>query len=425
MKKILYLKGLLLLSALSVSLSSCLKDECTATRNFITFEPVYRTEAQIRQDIVIEAPRALKNPGKIYIYGDYILVNELHEGIHVISNKDPRNPVNISFINIPGNVDMAVRNHILYADNYIDLVTIDIQNANNPKYLARTESVFPTLGFDPSRGHIVFYNEIATQQEVPCDWQNGNWFWQGDRVMVALDALNSFASANKGNVSGASTSGVGGSLARFTMASDYLYTVDNASLNIFDLTNAVSPKKANTVNLGWGIETIFPYEDKLFIGSQTGMFIFDNKNPLAPALLSTFQHARACDPVFVEGDRAYVTLRDGTTCENFNNQLDIVDISNLLNPRLLKTHGMHHPIGLSVVDKTVYLCDDDEGLKVFDASDWNKLNIKSHLGHFTTYDIITLPEDNRAIVIGKDGLYQFDITNPSKLQELSRIPVAK
>jgi hypothetical protein len=70
MYKTLHFRSLLLLSALALTMSSCLKDECDATRVFIEFEPVYKTESQIRTEITTEAPRALKNPGKIYVYGD-------------------------------------------------------------------------------------------------------------------------------------------------------------------------------------------------------------------------------------------------------------------------------------------------------------------------------------------------------------------
>ncbi len=417
----------LFLGALATMLlSGCLRDECTATRKFVLFEPVYMTAAQIRQDIEVEKPRALENPGKIYVYGDFLLINELHEGIHVIDNKDPRNPLNLVFIRIPGNVDMVVRNNILYADNYIDLLSIDIRQPASPKLIGRSENVFPALGNDPTRGFLVRFNQTDAKEEIPCDWDNGDgWFWRGDRMFVAAEAVRNFSSNNRGNVTGAATSGVGGSMARFTLSDSYLYTVDQSSLNVFDLSAPASPRKVNTVQLGWGIETIFPYDAYLFIGSQNGMFIFDNKNPTAPALLSVFQHARACDPVFVEGDRAYVTLRDGTTCETFNNQLDIVDISNLLRPRLLKTHPMHNPHGLSVVSSVVYLCDGSAGLKVLDAQDWNRLDLLSHLKQFDTYDVIALPEVNRAVVVGKNGLYQFDISNPRQLRELSRIPVRR
>ncbi len=425
MKQSTLLSALLLLG-LSFSLSGCLQDSCDATQTFFSFEPVYRTVEQIREDPTIEGPRSLENPGKIYVYGDYLLVNELYEGIHIINNRDPRNPVNLSFIRIPGNVDMAVRFNMLYADNYIDLLAINIENPEQPALVSRTAEVFPSLGFDQHRGHIVAYNQTEETREVPCDQSNGGWFWRNERVFVAADALSSFAQSNRGGqVSGAAVSGVGGSMARFTMSGHYLYTVDNNNLQVFDLSNLAAPRKSNTVPIGWGIETIFPYKDHLFIGSQTGMFIFDNTNPLEPRLVSTFAHARNCDPVFVEGDLAYVTLRDGNFCQGSDNQMDIVDISNLYNPKLLKTHPMHNPHGLSVVDKIVYLCDGSAGLKVLDATDWRKLETRSHLRHFSTYDVIALPQDNLAIVVGRDGLYQFDITDPAKLRELSRISIAR
>ncbi len=426
MCRLLHLRFLLLLGTLAVSLGGCLQDECDGTRVFIQFEPVYKTEAEIRQEITTEKPRTLKNPGKIYVYGDYLFVNEYLEGIHVIDNKDPKNPINISFINVAGNVDMAVHNNMLYADHYIDLVTINISNPVAATVSDITENIFPALGFDANRGYIVAYEEVEVHQNAPCDWQGG-WFERGGAVFVNQFSLESFADSKGGNVRGASVSGngTGGSMARFTLYDHYLYTVDNNSLRVFDVKNAAAPQLANTVQIGWNIETIYPYKTNLFIGSRSGMFIYDNGNPLFPTQLSVFQHARACDPVFVEGDLAYVTLHAGTACDGFQNQLDIIDISNLKSPKLLKTHQMHRPMGLSVIDGIVYLCEDDQGLKVLDAKFWGKLNLLSHLKHLTTYDIIALPTDNRAIVVGKDGLYQFDISNPAKLKELSRIPVIK
>ncbi len=424
-KAVHFIFTFLVIGLLVLSLTGCLQDECDATRTFIQFEPIYWTEAQIRQEVKAEAPRNLKNPGKIYVYGDYLLINEVNEGIHVFNNKDPRSPVNLSFINIPGNVDMAVRNNTLYADRFIDLIVLNMSNPTQPRVMNTIENCFPSLGFDASRGHIIGYRQVEVTQDAPCDWQGG-WWWRNERVFVSFDALSSFASQNGGKVSGASVpNGIGGSLARFTLADHYMYTVDNTSLRVFDVKNEAKPDQVSTVAIGWGIETIFPFKNNLFIGSRSGMFIYDASNPLQPTQLAVFQHAQACDPVFVEGDLAYVTLHDGTECQDFNNQLDIIDIKDLKNPKLLKSHPMHHPQGLSVVDGTVYLSEDDEGLKVFNAKDWNKLDLQSHLKHFQAYDVIALPWLNQAIVVGKDGLYQFDITNPAKLKELSRIPVVK
>ena len=126
----------------------------------------------------------------------------------------------------------------------------------------------------------------------------------------------------------------------------------------------------------------------------------------------------------VEGETAYVTLRDGTFCEGFDNQLDIVDIKDVFNPRLIASHGMDNPHGLSVRDDIVYLCDGDSGLKVFDVESPKNMKQLDH-EKFKTYDAIALPGSDLVLVIGDDGFYQFDASSPKNLKLLSRIPVEK
>ena len=222
-----------------------------------------------------------------------------------------------------------------------------------------------------------------------------------------------------------STSGIGGSTARFTLGFEQLYTVNESSLKVFTLSTPESPKLANTVRIGWGIETIFPFKDKLLIGSRTGMFVYDASDPLNPRQLSVFQHANACDPVVAEGNTAYVTLRGGTQCENFSNQLEVIDITDLLKPRLLKVYPMHHPIGLSIVKGTLFICEDDAGLKVFDATDWDKIDqrLLDHEKGLTTFDVIALEKPRVAIVTAKEGIFQYDYNDPKNLRLLSKIAV--
>ncbi len=412
-----------LLLALAGTLSSCLKDSCDSVMTYTVYNPVYIKMDEVRNDIQTEAPRALKHPGKIYVFGRYLYVNEYHEGIHIIDNQDPENPQPVSFIKIPGNVDMVVNGNLLYADNYVDLVTMNVENPQSPQFVSRTQDVFPSYGLYAELGHLVYYEPSQVTQQVPCESPNwGRNFWLEDTGVLFV--ANNFDGAAPQNAS-AATGGFGGSMARFTLASNHLYVVDDYSLRVFSLTNETQPQLATTVNLGWGIETIFPYENKLFIGANDGMHIYDNSNPLQPQFMSIFQHARACDPVFVDGNLAYVTLRNGTTCQTFNNQLDVVDVSELTNPRLLKTYPMHNPHGLSVVDNTLLLCEGDQGLKAFDVSEWDKIGQRqlSHITGFNTFDVIGLPFNKVAIVTGKDGIYQFDFSNPSQLKQLSVMPV--
>ncbi len=428
MKKINYylaIGGLLTLFVIQ----SCTQDLCNRSATFVRFDPVYLQVDEIREDIQIQAARGLKNPGKLYYYKDYILINERREGLHIIDNRNPESPENIAFVKIPGNIDMAVKNGVLYADNYIDLLAIDIQNPATPKLISRTENVFNSLAQSQDLGHLVYYEETVVTEEINCtDPQWGNpWFTRGD-VFFTDVALSSEAGGAAPNTNSGlpAAVGIGGSLAQFTLADHYLYVVDEWDLKVFDVLDCENPDFVNTVNVGWGIETIYPYQDNLFIGAADGMYIFDNKNPVAPRFLSKFEHARACDPVVVDGDIAYVTLRDGTTCQGFNNQLDVVDISTLTRPKLLTSYPMDNPHGLALRDKTLYLCEGDAGLKAFDVADWETIdqNQLSHIKGFSTYDAIALPNDV-LLVIGKDGFYQFKTGNPKDLKEISVIPVER
>lgn len=411
---------------LGISLSGCLQDECDATQTYTQYEPVYFTSEELRGPLESTGPQLLENPGKIYYYKDFLLINEFQKGIHFFDNSDPKNPKAISFLEIPGNVDMSIRNDRLYADSYIDLLAINVSDPTNPRLVGRTEEVFNRFGFNNERGYIVEYRPTEITQEVSCDQNWGPVMWFDNLVFVSNEA--SFDSGNRSQAynagtPGGSVSGQGGSLARFTIAKDYLYTVSEHDLKTFDLENPDQPVFHHTVSLGWGIETIFPYQDALFIGANNGMHTVDITIPAEPVYKGSFWHTTACDPVVVDGDFAYVTLRGGTACGGFSNQLDVLNISDLSNPYLLNTFEMHHPIGLSIYKDHLYICEDDQGIKVFDATVPSRVGDKllNQVKDLTAIDIITLAREEIALVIGNDGLYQFDIKDPANPVYLSHI----
>ncbi|MBR9923217.1 MAG: hypothetical protein GYB31_20495 [Bacteroidetes bacterium] len=411
----------LLFVLLGFGLQSCVKDSCEREVTYLDYIPVYKTVEDIRQDITPEAPRDLEAPGKIYFYNNYVFINEIRKGVHVIDNSNPSNPVNIGFIGIPGNVDIAIKDGILYADNFIDLLSIDISDPGNPELINRSEDAFEPVYTNQETGEMLVYYETEERTEmVDCNQWNGGW----QTIDLAFNA--DVASVNESSIGGGN--GTGGSMARFTLYDDYLYTVDEYDLRVFDLSSPTTPALANTVSVGWGIETIFPYEDKLFIGSQSGMFIFDNSNPLSPNQLSEFRHATACDPVYVKDNYAYVTLRDGTPCQGYTNELDLIDISNLSNPELVEAFKMDNPHGLSIDGNSLFLCEGEFGLKTFDIEDPTKLD-KHKIDHqrdLHAFDAIAVPgESNVLLVIGDDGLYQYGYDNPKNLKLLSKIPVNK
>jgi hypothetical protein len=406
------------IALLTFSLNSCIKDTCENVYTYQRFDPVFVNPDILRQKIVASSAKELVTTGKIYVYGDYLLINEPDLGIHIVDNKIPTKPIFISFVKIPGNSDLAVRNNLLYADSYIDLVVLDLKNPQNVREVFRVENAFPSYGKDEKLGLLVAYKPAGVTESFPCSENTGNTFFEGNVIWTRDN--NSLTSGLK---TPSGTVGIGGSTARFTMNQGLLYTVSTSNLSSFKLEDNGVTKQVSTQNVGWNIETIYPFEGLLFIGSQTGMYIYGLDNPEKPSLLSTFEHWRACDPVVSDGKTAFVTLRDGTECEGFLNQLDVINVSDVKNPKLIKSYPLHHPIGLSVNKGLLFICEDDKGIKLFDTKDLNALdkNLIYQDKSFSAVDIIVLEEANIAIITGEEGVWQFSFKNPAKWELLSNI----
>lgn len=411
------------LLAIGISMISC-TDNCENSETYVYLQPVYTSAAEVRASYASLDARSLENPGKIYRKDHYLFINEFGKGVHIFNNNDKSNPQALSFLNIPGSFDVAVKGNIMYVDSFVDLLVLDISDPTDVKLVKRLENVVDFVeinGFwsNEETGFITDFVTVETVEVYDCD--EGFVFPQMGGGGIWLDAQN--VSRLESSAGASPGSGLGGSFARFAIYQDFLYVVDNWNMHVFDVNTLTDPAKLSTVELGWGIETIFPYNDKLFIGSNTGMQIFDNSVPQDPQFLSTFNHARACDPVVAQGNYAYVTLRSGNACFGITDQLDVIDISNIEQPLLVKTYFMDNPHGLAIDDNLLFLCEGDYGLKVFDVTDKESIgdHLLSHLPTIPAYDVIAI--DSHLILVGAQGIYQFDYTDPQELKLLSVIGV--
>lgn len=232
--------------------------------------------------------------------------------------------------------------------------------------------------------------------------------------VVALTASCSKNDASPGLQAGP---GMAGSLARFAIVDDRLFTISDRSISSYDITDAAKPTPHTSSQLGFGIETIFPRGNTLFIGTQVGMKILDVSNPnLPPVTLSDFTHVRSCDPVVANSSHAFVTLRTGNTCTRGLNELQVLDISNLKNPIMVRTYPMKNPKGLALDGKHLFIC--DEGIKYYDATSPNNLILKRTV-EAQAEDLIAY--NGILMAIGPDGLTQYSYQS-GDLVFLSRIP---
>lgn len=246
-------------------------------------------------------------------------------------------------------------------------------------------------------------------------------------LFVGLMGLGACSSESDANLSSLS-SGQGGSMARFTISGNHLYTVDNERLKMFDISTTQKPQylPSKDQQLGFGVETIFVKDTLLFIGSQQGMYIYDISRPAFPQQASFTSHISSCDPVVAQGNYAYVTLNSKNVwCGRNANELQIFDISDPAAPRLVKTErSLLSPLGLGVDGNKLFVC--DNGLKVYDINDPEKPRWTDDLGDIPdasgidAYDVI--PLNGTLLLIGADGLYQFNYTQ-EKIAFVSKITV--
>jgi len=202
------------------------------------------------------------------------------------------------------------------------------------------------------------------------------------------------------------TTGQGGSLARFQIVDNYLYTVGSYEMAIFNIQNLSEPVLAGTQYAGWNIETMFHADDYLYLGSTNGMYIYDVSKPISPQYVSEFTHWEGCDPVVVDKDYAYLTLRGGNDCGQLESVLEVIDISDKTSPTLAARHTLENPYGLGVKDKTLFVCDGTAGLKLFNKKDPLNLVLTKEFKDIQSRDVI--PLENILLMIGDNTLYQYN-----------------
>lgn len=236
-------------------------------------------------------------------------------------------------------------------------------------------------------------------------------------------------SLNDAASSSPSAAGIGGAYARFIIVKDFMYIVDEQSLITFDISEADDPRQIDKQPIGDQIETIFNFEDKLFIGSAVGLFIYEIAANGIPEQLSETSYFDfeifPCDPVVANDSFAYVTLnanrRLNTACggsfEVNVNLLKIFDITDPRQPVLLTEYPMYAPKGLGLDGTTLFVCDDEAGLKVFNVSNPYDLEPIAHIEGITTFDVI--PLDGLLLVVGPKDVYQFDYSDLENITLLS------
>lgn len=226
-----------------------------------------------------------------------------------------------------------------------------------------------------------------------------------------------------------SGSGVAGSYARFLTAGDFIYIVDSENIKTLNIEDPSTPQFVNEQSVGERIESIFRLEERLFIGSGSGMYLYTIGNDGVPQYSATYSYddflIYPCDPVVATDSFAYVTLNtvNALVCRTETslsvNELLIFDVTDFSHPQLLTTYQLSGPKGLGIDGKILFVCDNTDGLKVFDVTDPYNLQLIHHFSGFTAYDVI--PLNGLLMVVGPENVYQYDYSDLDNMSLISTI----
>lgn len=337
---------------------------------------------------------------KIFLNGNNFFIVDYQKGVLCYDVSDPKNVKFKSSLRLEGVVDIAVRGSYLFANQYDELIVlqIDFNKGDLIRELKRIKDVFPNYRETPGTqvASLKMYNSLNTYKEN-----------------VTLGGTNP---------------SIGGSMSCISLKGSVLYAITDQKLMTFNARISEPDyllQKTSTKNLPVErgiLETIWVDKKRLFIGSKVGVFIFDLQNRLDPNFVHTYTHDRACDPVVVWENYAYITMRDGYAyddvwdCEDSPNQLFVANITNPEYPVRTSIIEMENPHGLSVSDQLLIVCDGRAGLKVFSLNkpDRPKEIAKYQEPNFSTYDVIFDSRTKVAFVSTKQGWSIFNLNQPNK-----------
>lgn len=382
---------------------------------YYTLEPIYTSSESFKSKIVLTDAKEIRDLSKVYKYKNYLFISEKNAGVHIYDNKNPRVPINKFFLRIPFNEGISIKNDTLYSDALGEITAIDISNIENNKieildkinlhfidtnsnvkvgykrsklYFKSNFTISPPLGINTSNINNINSNEYVSPSN-PYNNTIETYVWKSG------DTYSLFA------------------------LGEYLYSINKglSNFNLFDIKNdkKIENRKyedyKNTLEIK-KIETIYQYQDKLFMLSNKGTYIYDNKNP--PNLISKLENIKSSDSLVLEGKKAYVTLKN-------TNSLNIIDLSDINSPKLIKSYPLILPSCLVVDNSKLFVCDSNS-LKVLDVTDLENITEINKYNINEPKDII-LTDKKEGIILAKDGVHQLDLSDPNRITEISHIKV--
>ena len=397
------MKKLAIILALPLFMVSCMKTKGEVSLNYTKAEAVYGDLDSLRSLPLLIEKQPVENPKSYFISSNFVLVGELHKGIHIYNNILGQNPQRISFIQIPNNKEFYVKGNFLYAESMYDVVKIDISDVYNPTLVSRAENVFwdvqyndngqALVGFDYHNATETFNVNSAEAKEVK---KSGTLYYDYlDNLIPPSEIPSTFTGSYENGK---------GTMNRIAVDFDHVYIIGDSKL--YTLSDFSGLHKTSEININSGTETIYTDKNRLYLGSTTAMTVYSASNPSKPNEIFELPHTETCDPVLAKGNTAYYTLRavENEGCNALGeNTLNVVDVSSNSSAKLIESYNLKSPYGLAMASKYLLVGEGLNGLTIFDASNPRSPVKKVTLSQVVAYDVMVHPTNNNIIIASSNN----------------------
>lgn len=241
-------------------------------------------------------------------------------------------------------------------------------------------------------------------------------------ILFFVMTIASFSCSKKDTLND-NPNGKSGSITKFAVVGNYMYTLSGTQLVVYDIVNPADPRKVNAIGIAPVIETIFSYGQHLYVGAPDGIYIVDIIVPDKPVLRASERHfiENGCDPVVVKDNIAYSTIRSGRECGQHVslNEMQVIDVSNPSDPYTITRIPLNYPGGLGYDGNTLFVCDGEAGIAIFDITDPRLPKQTGLVGGVNAYDLIT---DNGTLIVSSADAFSFyDYTDLGNIKLLYKI----
>lgn len=135
------------------------------------YKPIYASDSD--NTVQLQSARSIINPGQIYVKSTLLLINEIGEGLHIIDNTDPSAPVNRGFLKIRGSENMALKDGVLYINQFNSLLVIDVNDIQHFSIIATHKDVLDQNSYNqpvpPVNGYYFECADLAKGEVI--GWQ--------------------------------------------------------------------------------------------------------------------------------------------------------------------------------------------------------------------------------------------------------------